>query len=156
MKPIRTIALLLAALLLAGCNMPANQNTPAATQASSIPGTGQTPASGGQPVSTTAAPGSGAQVLLLTRDDTNARTGPGTDYPAAYLLPAGLVLRALGRSADNAWLVVTDPPDELDQPALWVSAEVVEVRGDLNFLEVVAGPAQPTGGAPTPARSPTP
>lgn len=148
MKPMRTLMLVLLAALLAACNLPARQN--ATTVTPGVPGAGSTTGTA-MPVPPTAAP----QVLALTRDDTNARTGPGTDYPAAYLLPPGLVLLVLGRSADYAWLRVTDPPDELDQPALWVSAEVVEVRGDLDFLEVMTGPALPTAG-PTPRRSPTP
>lgn len=157
MKRIGIYALLLAALLLAGCNLPSNNPTALPTgNATGVPLFGQTPG-GPTPAagSTMPANTSGTDILVSTRDETNARTGPGRDYPASHLLPAGVTLRALGRSSDNAWLVISDPPDELDKPALWIASEVVDVRGDLAALPVVAGPPLPTPG-PTRQGSPTP
>lgn len=75
----------------------------------------------------------------------NLREGPGTDYPTVGALYADQTYQVVGRTVDNAWLVVWT-----GEQVGWAAAFTLEVEGELGALPVFAA------GEPLPQAIPTP
>lgn len=99
----------------------------------------------------------------------NCRTGPGVNYPAAAVLPAGGQYPLQGRLEDNTWWAVRIPGSA--GGLCWVWAGVTAVTGDVSLLPLPPTPRPPAGTAlpgnpaplpgvatatPTPTAQPTP
>ena len=68
----------------------------------------------------------------------NCRYGPGKGWEVVSSLPAGTRTEIKGRSVDAFWWYVSDPMN-LDG-FCWVSKDVVDVAGNLNFISVAEPP----------------
>lgn len=84
----------------------------------------------------------------VTADGVALRTGPGSVYGWVAEVKQGDVLTIVGQSADGAWLVVETGAGETG----WLTADSVQVEGDLNRAVAMVAPPTPT---PTPI-PPTP
>lgn len=76
----------------------------------------------------------------------NVRGGPGTTFPIVTTLTAGQELQATARNIDATWLRITG-----NGVNGWVSADIVEVTGDVRQLSF----ANTEGGTATPAATGT-
>lgn len=88
----------------------------------------------GGPPAAAATPTPAPQVTVRTTDVTNVRSGPGTSYERVTQLQPGQTARAVARNQDGTWLLL-----DLDgggDAETWVSAEVVEVSGNVTSLPV--------------------
>ncbi len=90
------------------------------------------------------------QVIALV--NTFVRSGPGADYPAFGITPAGARARLLGVSSDGAWWVVRLDPGVVGAGFGWVEAIYVSAS-NTSGLPVVAAPLAPSASA-LPAPSP--
>ena len=68
----------------------------------------------------------------------NCRYGPGKEWEVVSSLPADTRTEIKGRSVDAFWWYVSDPMN-LDG-FCWVSKDVVDTAGNLNFIPVVEPP----------------
>ncbi len=141
---IRLCSFLLIGLLFTACNLPGTSPTiPVATSTEPTKETGTSlPVSTSTPVSilTKQSPAS----LTLT-DNTNCRTGPGTDYERITVIPEGTTVPILARSTDgNHWVV--DPPDVSEN--CWVAAEFGTVSGDPASIPVATPSGSEQASAP--------
>jgi hypothetical protein len=81
------------------------------------------------------APGAGSQIapgsaVLTVPDNTNCRSGPGTNYPIVTTLPAGSSVPIVaGYSGGEYWIV--DPPNAEN---CWVNADLGSVAGGTGGL----------------------
>lgn len=91
----------------------------------------------GAPPVSSASPTPAPQVTVRTTDVTNVRSGPGTNYERVTQLQPGQSVRAVARNQEGTWLLL-DLETE-DGGDAWVSAEVVEVSGDVSALPVRGG-----------------
>lgn len=82
----------------------------------------------------------------------NVRTGPGTNYPIAGPGPAGETAEIIGRNADNSWVQVKYPLS--DDGTGWVYADLVQIDGDLQNVDVVQVAPPPVAAAPPPTNTP--
>lgn len=80
--------------------------------------------------------------------DMNVRGGPGTNYPVVGPGPAGESATIIGRNSDNSWVKVEYPLTE--DGTGWVYADLVQINGTLDAVEVVQAPPPPAA-APAPA-----
>ena len=91
------------------------------------------------------APPAPAKTRGTTSDILNVRSGPGTQFRALGRVPKGTAFDVVGRNAESTWLQVPYP-DAGSRG--WITAEWVQVSGDVGKLPVVGGsaspPAQPT------------
>lgn len=67
----------------------------------------------------------------VTADALNVRLGPGTTFEASRLLTNGACEQFDARNADSSWLRLASPAET---PRQWVSAEYIELKGDINNL----------------------
>ncbi len=88
-------------------------------------------------------------VLLTT--DANCRSGPTLDYPVLAILQEGVQLEIRGRNAaGDSWQVFNT---EIDA-ACWVNADLVDLIGIADLVEIVIPPPPPLiGPTDTPASS---
>ena len=84
------------------------------------------------------------EVVGTAKDNVNVRSGPGTDYQVVGSLKKGEQITIQGRSTDNQWVQYVRG---------WVNALFLDLRGDLNRIEVVVVAPAPTI---PPIPSPTP
>lgn len=97
----------------------------------------------------TATPVATPMLLLPVRPiyaSVHLREGPGTDYPSLDLLRGDEIYRAIGRSADSSWIVVSAA-----QPG-WSAAFTLEIEGDVDALPVYRASTR----LPSPIPTPTP
>lgn len=73
------------------------------------------------------------------------RSGPGTDYPSLDLLTDEREYAILGRTPDNAWLVLAT-----GEESGWIAAWTVEVVGALERVPVMKAGAELPQAVPTP------
>lgn len=130
-------ALALAAAL-QGCNTSRDSTTPLPA-----PPTTDTPFVQPQPSSTvtlTPIPTRTPEALLgrVKLVLVNCRIGPGTVYGILNELEEGQSVRITGRNEQGTWYYVRDPGNP--GGFCWLSAEVVEVSGDVSVLPVVPPP----------------
>jgi uncharacterized protein YraI len=83
------------------------------------------------------------------------RNGPGTNYPAYGIAPAGSVGRIIGVSQDSAWWVVRIDPTKVGAGYGWVMAQYISAS-NTQGVQVIANPttAAPVAPAPPPAGGP--
>jgi hypothetical protein len=97
-----------------------------------------------------------APVAVLT-SAAQCWTGPGETYPVAAALSPGQSAEVVGRTQDDAYLLVRDPAN----PAVmcWINSAMTTVIGELLSVQVyvpsaptmlVSGCPSPVGGGPTP------
>lgn len=88
---------------------------------------------------------------LTTKTDLNVRSGPGTQYDLLGLLPTGISVEVLGRSADAQWWQVRFTP--ANEGVGWVSAD--PAYSETAFVDnapIIVPPPTPT---PIPTNTPT-
>jgi len=84
--------------------------------------------------------------MLIVREQTNCRTGPGQDYEVIFTYLSGKKLEIAGRyDPDNYWLVKSD---ESPTGTCWLWGEYVEVTGSYWVVSSVTPP--PTSTRPPP------
>jgi peptidoglycan/xylan/chitin deacetylase (PgdA/CDA1 family) len=91
-------------------------------------------------------------MTATTTDSVNLRSGPGTANERLTTVDPGTSLEVTGRNADATWVQVAYPEST---SRAWVSAEYVDVSGDLATAPVASSPpeaeeapeAQPTAAA---------
>ena len=109
------LASLVMAMVLTACGGGSTPTAaPAAASAASIPTVEPVAASAGQPSAT-------------TTTDTYVRTGPGTNYPAYAIAPAGKSAQVLGKSGDGQWYAVALPTQYVGVGYGWVFSGNVTV-----------------------------
>ncbi|MCC6167052.1 MAG: SH3 domain-containing protein [Caldilineaceae bacterium] len=155
-------ALLLAALLLAGCGRGGNEPTPTPTKTpdSAQTGSSQEPQVAG---ATTPAPATAAQatptppaatptpsektVAVIDTDVLNVRRTPSPDGELVQTVDSGQQFDVIGRSQDGGWIQIGQGGRELG----WVSAEFVTLQtvaiGAGDVAEAPAGDGVEAGGA---------
>lgn len=144
------VILLLAATIPAGCNLPSPTGGPAA------PGIQTAAAQTVQAVLTplgspTAVPTSGPAVtqssapILTVDDNTNCRTGPGTNYAKVTTIPAGTSVQVVARYGGGTYWIV-NPPNVAEN--CWISGELGKVTGDTSTLPEVTPEAGADSDAP--------
>lgn len=79
------------------------------------------------------------------------RSGPGTDYPSLGFLNAGEAYWAVGRTPDDAWIVVATA-EQIGWSAEWT----LSIDGDLTALAIYAADAELPSPLPTPTPHPSP
>ncbi|HEY3344361.1 MAG TPA: SH3 domain-containing protein [Anaerolineaceae bacterium] len=161
----RSLSVLILAVTVVGCNLPAPTHIPSAaaptleiptlvitvippqqpTAAVTQPPAGPSATSAPLPSQASAAKAtltSGSFTSFKATTSANGvklRTGPGTLYPAATLVAEGTALNVYGRSRGNEWVYV-NTPDGLHG---WVFAQLVQLEKDLGTApEVEPGDAQ--------------
>jgi uncharacterized protein YraI len=77
------------------------------------------------------------------------RTGPGTNYPAYGIAPAGNTGRVIGKSEDGEWWVVRLNPDTVGAGYGWVMAEYTQAY-NVESVQTIATPPAPETVAPPP------
>jgi uncharacterized protein YraI len=114
-KSIFVVAMLVlaATVALSACG-PQATATPATAQMAALPTVEPVPAAAGQPTAT-------------TTTDTYVRSGPGTNYPAYAIAPAGKSAQVLGKSSDGQWYAVALPTQYVAVGYGWVYAANVTV-----------------------------
>jgi hypothetical protein len=80
---------------------------------------------------------------IQVRENTNCRSGPGSDYQFEGVLSVGEFAEVLGKSSEPDYWLVTN--EQLPGAGCWLWGEFAEVEGDVETLPVF-----------TPAPSPTP
>jgi uncharacterized protein YraI len=116
-KPIMALflAIVVMALAMTGCG--SNETAapePTVVSTSTIPTVEPVPAAAGEPSATT-----------IT--DTYIRTGPGTNYPAYGIAPAGKSAKVLGKNGDGTWYAVALPTQYVAVGYGWVYSANVTV-----------------------------
>jgi hypothetical protein len=146
------IAIVIFAIGLSSCNLPADQptETPLASHTPTlvIP---ITSASTPTPVpidtllaidfiTSTIAPTSTSTLLLASPKDqpVNCRFGPGTQYAVAGALNPGRQAEIIGKNEDSSWWYVKNPSDP--STLCWLSAGVTDTIGNVESLPVVEPP----------------
>jgi uncharacterized protein YraI len=84
--------------------------------------------------------------------NTAVRSGPGDDYPAYGIAPAGRSAQVLGKSQDSQWWVIRIDPALVGAGYGWIAAAYVMAE-NTSGVPVVAAPAPP---APAPLPTPAP
>jgi hypothetical protein len=152
MRKIQAIILILAAAILAGCNFPAPSGdqagpelqTAAAQTVQAVlatPLSSATAAQGGEPAATQA-----AAPILTVEDNTNCRSGPGTNYAIITVLGADSSVPIVGKHPNGDFWIV-DPPSATQN--CWVTAEFGTVTGNTATLpEATPDAASADSGAP--------
>jgi SH3 domain-containing protein len=118
------ISSLLLILFASGCNLPIlpNNGPSVIDQAATVVALTL------QAATTKLPPGSSA---LTVTDNTNCRSGPGTNYPVVTTIPAGTSVPIVAQySGGQYWIV--EPPDGKGQ--CWVLGELGKVTGDTSAL----------------------
>ena len=77
---------------------------------------------------------------VIAKMDANCREGPGTAYEVYDNLLKGQEAFTKGRLADNSWLLVALAGRSSN---CWIAASTVDVRGDLNTVQVSEAPPPP-------------
>lgn len=80
-------------------------------------------------------------VIATASNSLNVRTGPGTNYGAIGVFPAGSTAPVIGRNSGNTWLFI-----DLGGLQGWVAAWLCVISGDLNTVPVTA----PSGSSSAP------
>lgn len=142
------IAIVIFALGMSSCNMPADQptETPLPTPTLVIPITSEsTPTL--VPIDTllaidtpTDTPTSTPSLLLASPKDqpVNCRFGPGTQYAIAGALNPGRQAEMIGKNEDSSWWYVKNPSDP--STLCWLAASVTDTVGNVDALPVVEPP----------------
>ena len=102
------------------------------------PATATTPAEAAQPTATPAASGappSDQRLTATSRAFPNVRTAPSLESRIVSNLKQGQKVDVVGRSPDNAWLQILNPENSRER--YWVSADMLEVTGDVRTLPQV-------------------
>jgi len=144
------IAVILFALGIASCNLPAGQMTatPLASRAPSL----DTPTSSLStptrvPIETllaidppTVAPTFTPNIVIASPKDypVNCRFGPGTQYAVAGALNPGRQAEMIGRNEDSSWWYVKNPSNP--STLCWLAASVTDTVGNVESLPVVEPP----------------
>lgn len=108
------LAVMVIAIALSGCGSNEATPVPTAVPASTVPTVEPVPAATGEPTATT-----------IT--DTYVRTGPGTDYPAYGIAPAGKSAKVVGKNGDGTWYAVELPTQYVAVGYGWVYSGNVTV-----------------------------
>jgi hypothetical protein len=87
-------------------------------------------------------------VWLTVRENTNCRSGPGTNYDYVTLIKAGTHVQAIARNPDNSYYYIQNPNAG---GFCWLWIQYSDLTGDINILPVYT--PQPT---PTMTYTPTP
>lgn len=88
-------------------------------------------------------------VMVTVLQNMNVRSGPGTNYPVIGAGKVGQSTQVLGRNDDGTWLKIEYPSAD---GSGWVFAELVQVTGDPQGVEIAQAPPPPP---PTPTPVPT-
>src|SRR5215510_3653356 len=143
------IAVVIFALGMSSCNMPANQptETPLPTPTLVIPITSASATPTLVPIDTllaidtpTIMPTSTPSLLLASPKDqpVNCRFGPGTQYAIAGALNPGRQAEMIGKNEDSSWWYVKNPSDP--STLCWLAASVIDTVGNVESLPVVEPP----------------
>lgn len=120
-------------LLIAVLPLPEETEPPPITGQAMAPTTAAPPAVASPPPAATATDPAGQGPLVATsRAFPNVRRGPSLDAPIVGQLRPQQQVQVVGRSADNQWLQILNPANI--QERLWVSADMLEVTGDVRTL----------------------
>ncbi len=90
----------------------------------------------------------------VTVDRLNVRNGPGTNYARIGSVSLGHKAEIVGRNADSSWIVI-----KYNDGQGWISAQYVNITGDVNNLAVIeasAAPAPVQVAASRPTNTPLP
>jgi uncharacterized protein YraI len=78
-------------------------------------------------------------ILASPKDQpVNCRFGPATSYAIIGALILGRQAEVIGRNTDSTWWYVRNPSDP--STSCWLSAEFVQITGDVQSLPVVGSP----------------
>ena len=75
------------------------------------------------------------RLTAVSRAFPNVRRGPGLDAAVVTNLRQGQRVDVVGRSMDNLWLQILHPENSRER--VWVSADMIEVTGDVRTLPQV-------------------
>ena len=153
----RTLApILVLALLLSGCNMPATEDTtsapvePAAAEPAPEPAPTVEPTPEPTPATPEPAPQTAVSLsVTVTGTVVHLRTGPGTEHATDGQVLAGDTLHVTGRNADASWLQVVHPVATGESvwiygPLTDISAAIVQTLTTVAMVEIeVAPPPEP-------------
>jgi hypothetical protein len=93
-------------------------------------------------------------VMVTVLQNMNVRSGPGTNYPVVGAGKVGDSSKVIGRNDDGTWLKVEFPSAD---GSGWVFAELVQVSGDAQGVEIAQAPPPPPHTAtPWPTAPPPP
>jgi hypothetical protein len=84
------------------------------------------------PAATATAPAGQGLLVATSRAFPNVRRGPSLEAPIVGQLRPQQQVQVVGRSADGQWLQILNPANA--QERLWVSADMLEVTGDVRAL----------------------
>ena len=143
------IAIVIFALGISSCNIPADQptETPLPTPTLFIPITSASATPTLVPIDTllaidtpTITPTSTPSLLLASPKDqpVNCRFGPGTQYGIAGALNPGRQAEMIGKNEDSSWLYVKNPSDP--STLCWLAASVTDTVGNVEALPIVEPP----------------
>jgi uncharacterized protein YgiM (DUF1202 family) len=90
-----------------------------------------------------------SEPILVTRHESNVRTGPGQEYELYFTLPAGTQALILGRNEDSSWWAIAGPGDG-PGPGGWLSAGDVVVQGNVSGVPLLSAPPRQVGNLDAP------
>lgn len=122
--------------LVAVLPLPGETESPPITGQAAAPATqptaaGASPALQPSPAAAPVSQGEG-RLAATSRAFPNVRRGPSLDAPIVGQLRPQQQVQVVGRSADGQWLQILNPSNV--QERLWVSADMLEVTGDVRTL----------------------
>jgi len=141
----KIIQILLAGITLTACNLPGTATTiPISTSAAeTVQAEMTSQVSTETPVSILTKP---SEASLTLNDNSNCRSGPGTNFEKVTVIPEGSSVPILARSSEGTHYLV-DPPD--NAASCWVLGELGIVSGDLATVPQATASVSPNAGAPT-------
>lgn len=120
-------------LLVVVLPLPKDTESPPITgQAAAPSAAAPTAAASPPPAATTAPPARQGLLVATSRAFPNVRRGPSLEASIVGQLRPQQQVQVVGRSADNQWLQILNPTN--NQERLWVSADMLEVMGDVRTL----------------------
>ena len=115
---------------------PAGAAAVAPASAPTAAAAGATPAAQAAPTRTPQpAPPADQRLTAVSRAFPNVRRGPGLDAAIVTNLRQGQRVEVVSRSMDNLWLQILHPENSRER--VWVSADMLEVTGDVRTLPQV-------------------
>jgi len=130
---------------------PANTSPPPVSSATSAPPT----LAATTPVAPTPTPTETATVAAKTKERTNIRSGPGTDYDILGSLAPGLSARITGRNADKSWWQIEFPASPGGHAWMLASNVDIGTGTGVDALPIASAPPKPTR-PPAPKQTATP
>lgn len=140
-------SLVIVAIFISSCNMPATDATPDTAVSTAAAQTIEAALANQTPLASPTAensntPAAEGPALASFEDVTNCRTGPGVNYQAVTQIQPGISVEIVGFFPPNFWIVKTDKGE------CWVAGQFVTPAGNISAVPTVSAVPTIESGAP--------